>query len=432
MAQTGFLDALLAPRVLQGGAPADWLKARRAIALERAGALSVPTTRDEEWRFTDLSALYKLKPQQAAAGIVDAAAIEAYAVPEAATRLVFVDGRFDRQHSCILDSHASFACGLSDALSRNIGALESALAKVARIDTDLFTAINTAFLHDAAVIYVAPGHTVKAAIHVIHVATGNETAAHPRVLVIAENDAACTVVEDFVSIGGASYLTNAVTEIAVAPNAQVRHVKIQREAQSAFHIANTSVRIERNARYRNWSVTLGGRISRHNLSVVQAGNGIDCEVDGLALISGRQLADTHSLIDHAHPQARSRQLHKTVVGGAAHAVFNGKIFVREGAQQTDSAQQSRNLLLTPRAHVDTKPQLEIFADDVKCAHGATVGQIDAEEVFYLKSRGLSEGAARNLLTYAFAAEVVERIPLKSLVVALESAIIEQTRTEVSP
>ncbi len=160
---------------------------------------------------------------------------------------------------------------------------------------------------------------------------------------------------------------------------------------------------------------------------MQAGEGTDFSIDGLALIGGRQLADTSSLIDHAHAHGRSRQVHKTVVGGGAHAVFNGKILVRQGAQQTDAAQQSRNLLLSDKAHVDTKPQLEIFADDVKCAHGATVGQIEAEELFYLKSRGLSDATARNLLTYAFAAEIIERIPVKSLVERLENHVLEQTR-----
>jgi Fe-S cluster assembly protein SufD len=160
---------------------------------------------------------------------------------------------------------------------------------------------------------------------------------------------------------------------------------------------------------------------------MQRGEGAECRIDGLALLSARQLADTHTTIDHATPNSRSRQLHKTIVGGAAHAVFNGKIVVRPGAQSTDSAQQSRNLLLSPRAHVDTKPQLEIFADDVKCAHGATVGQLDAEQLFYLRSRGLPEARARNLLTYAFGAEVIDRLPVATLVGRLERTVLEQTQ-----
>jgi len=276
--------------------------------------------------------------------------------------------------------------------------------------------------------HVARDRVVNAPIHLLFVATRKDSAGYPRVLVVAEPGAQCTVVEDFVGATDGAYLTNAVSELYVAENARVAHVKLQRETPTAFHIANTSVRVARGGHYATWTVALGARISRHNLSIVQAGEATEFSIDGLALISGRQLADMHSSIDHAYAHGHSRQLHKTVVGGGAHAVFNGKILVRQGAQQTDSGQQSRNLLISDKAHVDTKPQLEIFADDVKCAHGATVGQIEADELFYLKSRGLSDTAARNLLTYAFAAQVIERIPVKSLVDQLEKTVLEQTQT----
>ena len=185
--------------------------------------------------------------------------------------------------------------------------------------------------------------------------------------------------------------------------------------------------LAKDARYESDWVTLGARISRNNVNVVQQGEGAECRIDGLTLISGRQLADTHTMIDHTKPNGRSRQLHKCIVADAAHAVFNGKIYVRAGAQLTDSGQQSRNLLLSPKAHVDTKPQLEIFADDVKCAHGATVGQLDPEQLFYLRSRGLAEARARNLLTFAFGAEVIDRLPVPSLVERLEQVVLEQTQ-----
>jgi Fe-S cluster assembly protein SufD len=311
------------------------------------------------------------------------------------------------------------------------GVLEAHLAKLALIDDDAFAAVNTAFLRDGALIQIARDRVVMAPIHLLFVATRKDSAAYPRVLVIAEAGAQCTVVEDFVSVADEAYLTDAVSELHVAENARVSHVKLQRESPAAFHIANTSVKVARSGYYATWTIALGARISRHNLSIVQAGEATEFSIDGLALIGGRQLADTHSSIDHAHAHGRSRQLHKTVVGGGAHAVFNGKILVREGAQQTDSGQQSRNLLISDKARVDTKPQLEIFADDVKCAHGATVGQIEADELFYLKSRGLSDTAARNLLTYAFAAQVIERIPVKSLVERLEKTVLEQTQTKES-
>jgi Fe-S cluster assembly protein SufD len=305
---------------------------------------------------------------------------------------------------------------------------EAHLAKHTLVGADAFAAVNTAFLRDGAVIHIARDHSASAPIHLLFVATRKDSAAYPRVLVVAETGARCTVVEDFIGVADGAYLTNAVSELSVAANARIAHIKLQRETPTAFHIANTSVTVQQGGHYATWTVALGARISRHNLSIVQAGEGTEFSVDGLALIGGRQLADLHSSIDHAHAHGHSRQLHKTVVGGSAHAVFNGKILVREGAQQTDSGQQSRNLLVSDKARVDTKPQLEIFADDVKCAHGATVGQIEADELFYLKSRGLSETAARNLLTYAFAAQVIERIPVKSVVDRLESIVLEQTQT----
>jgi Fe-S cluster assembly protein SufD len=262
---------------------------------------------------------------------------------------------------------------------------------------------------------------------VLFVSTQPGVSSTPRVLVVAQTGSDCTLVEDYVALHEGAYLTNAVTEIGLAPNARVRHVRLQRESKAAYHIAACGVRLQRDAQYESVSVALGGRISRYGLNLTQAGEGGECRLDGLALIDGRQLADTHSTLDHTRPDGRSRQLHKCIVGGAAHAVFNGKIFVREGAQRTDSAQQSRNLLLSERAHVDTKPQLEIFADNVKCAHGATVGQLDTDQLFYLKSRGLSEASARDLLTFAFAAEVVERIPVPSLARRLEQTVVRQTR-----
>jgi Fe-S cluster assembly protein SufD len=245
--------------------------------------------------------------------------------------------------------------------------------------------------------------------------------------VVAESGSALTLVEDYVALQDEAYFTNAVSEIVLAGDAQLHHVKVQREGAEAFHIANCAVSLAQSSRYHSVSIALGARISRHNLGVRLVAEGAECSIDGLALIGAKQLADTHTLIDHAQPQCSSRQLHKCIVDGTAHAVFNGNIMVRAGAQRTDSSQSSRNLLLSAKARVDTKPQLEIFADDVKCAHGATVGQLDLDEVFYLKSRGLSDTAARNLLTYAFGAEIIERIPVASLRDRLEQAVMAQTQ-----
>ncbi|MGQ0751154.1 MAG: Fe-S cluster assembly protein SufD [Betaproteobacteria bacterium] len=411
-------------------APHAWLNARRGEALERANALNVPTTRDEEWRFTDITPLTRTKVQAADGGIrVAASDIADLLLPETATYLTFVDGIYARE----LSSNAGLPAGvlvadLASALNEHASLLEKHLACHARFDRDVFAAVNTARLHDGALISISKGRTCPAPVHLRFVSTHRETVSYPRCLVVTDPDAECTIVEEYLALDGAdSYLTNAVTEIIVADSARVRHVALQREARGAFHIKHCAVSLARDARYESNTVTLGARISRNNVNIVQQGEGAECSMDGLTLISGRQLADTHTAMDHAKPNGRSRQLHKCIVADAAHAVFNGKILVRAGAQLTDSAQQSRNLLLSPKAHVDTKPQLEIFADDVKCAHGATVGQLDAEQLFYLRSRGLPEARARNLLTYAFGAEVIDRLPVPTLVERLERVVLEQTQ-----
>jgi Fe-S cluster assembly protein SufD len=323
-------------------------------------------------------------------------------VPEAAMRLVFVDG-VPAPH---LDRRGTLPAGvtvmpLGDALKTHAALVEPHLAKLADGEQELFTALNTAFLQHGVFIHLARDAVLKTPIHLLHVAAGKGFASYPRCLIVAETGAEAFVIEDYVALGGEAYLTNAVTEIAIAPNASVRHVKLQRESAQAFHIGSCAVTLARDARLLSHSVTLGARLSRNNLAVVQQGEGAHAEIDGLALIGGRQLADTHTLMDHTRPNGTCKQVHKTIVGGGAHAVFNGKVFVREGA-------------------------LEIFADDVKCAHGATVGQLDAEQIFYLRSRGLPEAQARNLLTYAFGAEVIARIPVPTLVARLEEFVLART------
>ncbi len=409
--------------------PAGWLNARRAQALERANALTVPTTRDEEWRFTDITPLTKLHFQPApAAAELALADIKRFLVPEAGVRLTFVDGLFAPGLSAFAELPAGVRVStLAEGAKTQGTALEAHLARHAAFENNLFAALNTSYLRDGALVTVAKNQAYAVPVHLLFVATQKEVAAYPRCLVVAETGAECTVIEDFVSLQDGAYFNNAVTEIVVGAGAKVRHIRLQRESLNAFHIAHCAVTLDKDATYLSNTVTLGARISRYDLNVAQNGEGAAMKIDGLALISGRQLADTHTLMAHAKPSGRSEQLHKTIVGGAAHAVFNGKVFVHEGAQLTDSAQQSRNLLLSGRAHVDTKPQLEIFADDVKCSHGATVGQLDAEQLFYLKSRGLSDDTARNLLTYAFGAEIIDRIPVRSLVERLEQTVLEQTQ-----
>jgi Fe-S cluster assembly protein SufD len=416
-----WLAALRANTSALPQSPLSWLNERRARALERANALSVPTPRDEDWRFTDLAPLRQFSLQHvSAAHPLAEADIAPFNVPEVGARLVFVDGRFLPSLS---NGTSAAVTTLAEGLKTHGALLQQHLGAYAAFEQQVFPALNTAWLRDGALVVLGANAALDKPVHVLFVTTQPDAATCPRVLVIAESGARCALIEDYVTLTDGAYLTNTVCEVAVAANAEVRHVRLQRESPAAAHIATTAVSLAKDAHFRSQSVALGARLSRVNLDIRQAGEGAQIDLDGLALIGGEQLADTHSSIDHAFAHGRCTQMHKTIVGGAAHAVFNGKVLVREGAQLTNSAQQSRNLLLSPRARVDTKPQLEIFADDVKCAHGATVGQLDAEQLFYLKSRGLPEQQARNLLTYAFGAEVIQRIPVPSLVNQLQQAVL---------
>jgi Fe-S cluster assembly protein SufD len=424
-----YIESLLAGCERPGAGGLSWLDLRRSEALERANALKVPTTREEEWRFTDLAPLTKVRFRPAAGGDRPSASeVSAHFVPEACVRLVFVDGAYAPELSAVSGlPEGVCVMPLAAALASEARRLEPHLARLADFERDVFVAVNTCHLRDGAFISIAKNAVCAAPVHLLFLSTQGGAVSYPRCLVVAEEGAQCTVIEDYAGVGDIVNFTNAVTEVIVGENARVDHVKVQGETDGAFHIATCVATLAKEARYHSHTVTLGARLSRHNLVVTQQGVGAEARLDGLALLGGRQLADTHTTLDHAVGHGRSSQLHKCIVAGAAHAVFNGRILVRPGAFLTDSAQQSRNLLLSDRARVDAKPQLEIFADDVKCAHGATVGQLDEEQVFYLRSRGLPASRARSLLTYAFGAEVIDRLPVRSLVERLEAVVLRETR-----
>jgi len=423
--------------LVQAGAPPngpDWLNALRAAASARTDTLALPSTRDEDWRFTDIAPLRKLSFHYAANAprALTLADIEAFVLPETSARLVFVNGVYAPP----LSTQAQLPAGVTVSTLVHAGAGHAALIKThlgrhAPYEHDAFPALNTSLLNDGALIALSKDSVYSQPIHLLFVATAADSplSAHPRCLVIAGPGSDCLLIEDYVTLNEDVYFTNPVVEIVVEDNARVRHVKLQRESRKAFHIATSAVSLGRNASYNGTHISLGARISRNDLRVLQTADGAECTLDGLTLVGGRQLADTHTTIDHAKAHGKSRQLNKCIVDDGAHAVFNGKILVRKDAQKTDSAQSSRNLLLSDKAHVDTKPQLEIFADDVKCAHGATVGQLDMDEVFYLKSRGLDESSARSLLIYAFAAEIIAKIPLPSMKKQLERLIMKQMHIE---
>jgi Fe-S cluster assembly protein SufD len=427
----GYLETLLTGLPQLHTSPLLWVNTLRAEAVNRLDELSLPTTRDEDWRFTDISPLAKLSFSQVLRPTyLEAADVVHFYIEEAITRLVFVDGIYAPKLSSTASNSGVEVFNLSTGLTTHAATIEAHLGRHSTFRDNVFATLNTAFLDDAALIIVPRNVSAAGPVHLLFIATQKEVVSTPRCLVVAETGSAVTVLEDYVEWSQPdrqeeAHFTNAVTEIALEDNARVNHIRIQREGRNAFHIANCTVSLGRSSNYQSVSVALGAEISRYNLDVSLA-EGAECVVDGLTLITDNQLADTHTCIDHTQSHGVSHQLHKCIVGGSAHAVFNGKVMVRKGAQRTDSIQSNRNLLLTSKAYIDTKPQLEIFADDVKCAHGATIGQLDDEEVFYLNSRGLSGSAARNLLTYAFGAEIIERIPVASLKHQLEQAVLEQT------
>lgn len=411
--------------------PATALKTLRSAALEQVGSLAVPTTHDEAWRFTSLAALSRasLHPVVTPTPLV-LADIAQWTIPEAAQRLVFVDGVYAPLLSATIATQDVTVSTLAQTLTTHPAAVMQHLGQYAADPQQRFTAQNTANLFDAAVIVAPRGLSAAAPVHLLFIATQPNVSSYARTLVIAEEGSALSFVEDYVALTEGSYLTNSVTEVVLGANAQVQHTRLQRESLQAFHIARCAVTQAQDSQYHGVSIALGAEISRVETSAQLRGTSAHCALDGLAHIAGQQLADTHTCITHAQAQGVSRQLHKCIVADTAHAVFNGRVQVHPGAQKTDSAQSSRTLLMGPKAQVNTLPQLEINADDVRCTHGATVGQPDGEEVFYLQSRGLSPEAARSLLTYAFAAEVIARIPVASVREQLQDAVLQHRSATV--
>jgi Fe-S cluster assembly protein SufD len=439
-ASEGIPFPALATAALPAVAGNTWVSGVVVAAREAAGRLPVPTLRDEAWRFTDLAQVAKQSylVDVPATAVPERAAISALVIDEAAeARLVFVDGVYAPDLSASGGLPAGvrlhplsvlFATGAEGAGSADATAVRAHLARHAAFESDFFSALNTARLSDGAAVVCDAGVAVPGAVHLLFLSTGRAAplAVHPRVLVVAGAGSELTLVEEHAALGESIVFANAVAECVVGANASLRHVRLQRENKASFHVGRCAVSVARDGRYASVSLNIGARLSRLDLAVTLDGEGAQAHLDGLALIEGRQHSDTHTLLDHAKPHGSSRQLHKCVCDGAAHAVFNGRILVRPDAQRTDSAQQSRGLLLSPKAQINAKPQLEIFADDVKAAHGATVGQLDGDELFYLASRGLPVAQARKLLTYAFAAEVIERIPVRSLVARLAAQVMARS------
>jgi Fe-S cluster assembly protein SufD len=410
-----------------------WAARLREDAFGAFERLGFPTTDVEDWKYTNVAPIARGNFAPPAAEVVreiGAGAIESFIYSEAArSRIVFVNGIFQPQLS-VLDALPAgvVVSNLSGELrSEHETIMRERLGRAVAFNADGFAALNTSFLGEGAFVYLPKGVNVDTPIHLLFIETGSLGGEmfSPRVLVVAEAESSARIIESHESSGQSRYFTNTVAEIFVGDSARVTHYKVQRESEQAFHVATTAAEIGRAGIYDLTTVTLGARLSRHGIDVRMAQEGAECWVDGLYLVGASQHADTHSAIDHAAPRCTSHQLYKGILDDDARAVFNGKVFVRHGAQGTDAQQTNKNLLLSPDARVDTKPQLEIFADDVKCAHGATVGQLEEEELFYLKSRGLHDELARNLLTYGFAEELVAKIKIDSIRRQLDEAILNR-------
>jgi Fe-S cluster assembly protein SufD len=428
---TFYYEAFQEFQAKTGPAAASWLDRLRENAMDRFQEVGFPSVKEEEWKYTNVAPLVKTKfnPTSFEGGTLSD--LTAFAYGEAAeSQLVFVNGilRPDLSSLSAL-SEGVVAIDLAQAvLDQKYGeVLRQRLARGADYVVNGFVALNTAFLSTGAFLYVPSDLKVSRPLHLLFIAdAANANAAiFPRVLVVAEENSSVTLIESYASTGDDVYFTNAVVELVLGENSNVEHYKVQRESSEAFHIATTTAALGRNSRYDTTSITLGAQLSRHDISVIMDEEGAECSVDGLYLVSNQQHTDTHSVIDHRKANCTSHQLYKGILDGKSRAVFNGKIFVRHDAQKTDAMQTNKNLLLSNEARVDTKPQLEILADDVKCAHGAAVGQIDEEELFYLETRGIHHDLARNLLTYGFAEEVIAKIAIDSIRAQLDEAVLNR-------
>jgi len=410
----------------------DWLEPVRKAAVDRFAATGFPTARDEEWRFTPLAPIAQGIWRQGTGtshGITrEQLAPFIFGHPEWTT-LVFVDGVYSEALSSTGKLAAGVRVGsLAEALRVDGAMLEKHLARHASIESSPFTALSTVFMRDGGFLHVPANTDLTRPVHLLFVATraaaGSVT--HPRNLVVIERGARASVIESYVSLAeGASYWTNAVTEVVAGANSRIEHTRIQRESEQAYHVGLTHVEQQRDSHYRSFTLAMGGALARHNLHAHLNGENVETLLYGLYLTRGEQVVDNHTAIHHDQPNCRSWEVYKGVLDGRSRAVFNGKVFVKPEAQKTDAKQTNRNLLLSDTAKVDTKPQLEIFADDVKCTHGATVGRLDDVALFYARSRGVPAEKAQRLLTYAFAAEVTSEVVLEPVRDELERLVRER-------
>jgi Fe-S cluster assembly protein SufD len=416
-----------------GGAAPQWTRSLRLSAIARFEELGFPTTKNEDWHFTSVAPIAErdFAPLTSATGSVTPAQLAPFTFGAIGWHtLVFVNGRFDASLSSVggLPDGVS-VLPLARAYDELPLLLEQHLGRIASMDAHSFTALNTAFIEDGAVVHVRRDVEVAQPIHLLFVSDQQAVngAAQPRNLVVLDRFAKATVIESYVTVarGAGAYFTNAVTEATVGEGATLTHLKLQRESAQAFHVGTLDVRQARDSHLVSFSFAVGASLSRTNVYTELRGEGCGATLNGLYLGDAEQHIDHQTRIEHVAPNCYSRELYKGILGGSSHGVFNGKVYVHPAAQKTDGKQTNNTLLLSEKAQIDTKPQLEIFADDVKCTHGATVGRLDETSLFYMKSRGVNARTARELLTYAFAADVLETIECTEVREGLEAAVMRR-------
>jgi Fe-S cluster assembly protein SufD len=415
-----------APATL-GPEPA-WLSERRRRAREQFAEVGLPSTRLEDWRYTNLAPLagLELELPPLPGREVSREALERVCFPVFACSLyVFVDGRFRADLSSPRAlSGALRVESLAELRAGAQGRLPDPLDALVDAKQHPFAALATALLDDGALLRVPRGARLEQPVHVVFASSGAAPAlVHPRLLVVAEPGSSVQVIQDHVSLGPAAGFANCVSEVLVGQDARVDLVLLQREAAGAFLVSNLAVRQERDSSFSAHTLTLGGRLVRNDACVLLADQGAECRLNGLFVGAGESLIDNHTCVDHAMPHGTSRELYKGILGGRSRGVFRGRVLVRPDAQKTDAAQSNANLLVSEGAQIDTKPQLEIHADDVRCSHGSATGQLDPEALFYLRSRGVAERDARHLLTRGFAREVLDALPVPALVEGLDEALL---------
>ena len=409
-----YLESFSEFEKLAAGHALPWLRNLRQDAFARFCEAGFPTTHDEDWRFTNVSAIaqtaFRLTCNRRVR--LSQQELEPYRVPGVAYQLVFVNGHFARELSLLGKLPDGVKVnGLAEEISSNPGAIEPHLGRYLDIRRDAFCALNTAFVQDGAYVHIPRGTLLEEPICLLFVSTADDapSMSHPRNLIVAEEDSQATFVEDYVSLVGGTVFCNTATELVAGAHTVLSHYMIEREHKQAFNISTLRIQQGSSANVVSHSVLLGGALVRNNVHPVLAGEGGECLINGLFIGNGRQHLDNYMLVEHASPRCGSRQFYNGILDGHAHGVFHGRIIVHKDAQKTDAKQTNRNLLLSDYAQIDTKPQLEIYADDVKCTHGATIGQIEGDALFYLRSRGIDEVSARKLLLFAFASERLDRM-----------------------